>query len=306
MKGQPLDEDSLLRLINEKGETNPSVETSWTSKYWDMIGQLYWAPQYIGMKSISQRHWQIKDEYVLIPREMVNRDGPLYCRDKKIDLFYEYMRRQEESFNHIFDFAFATLTGDVTAEIFSGVCAVPADESYLSLGQEMRKRFGWTQHENVTAPDGLFTGEKSILAVELKFNAKTSLDQLAKYLMIMLSEEEYLAQEKDLHLLYIFNAPPERTLLPQLGIESLEDLSVDILIGQVKNKRTRSYLEERHEKAQRALERLSIQAVHWQDFTMRLELFCAALSDSRGERTIRNIIEGLIKEIKAHPLSNTD
>lgn len=85
----------------------------------DVVDHFYWAPQYIGLKSIPQRHWTIVGDTVSIPKDMISPKGPLYRRLRTGDEYWNYVRRQEETFNHIFDIIFAILKegrGDRTIE----------------------------------------------------------------------------------------------------------------------------------------------------------------------------------------------
>jgi len=90
---------------------------TWTKKYWDIVDQFYWTPNYLGLKSIPREQWTIEDGVVSIPRDMTNPNGPLYRRTRSGDEYWSFVRRQEETFNHIFDLAFAILPGDVVSDV---------------------------------------------------------------------------------------------------------------------------------------------------------------------------------------------
>jgi|LFEF01.1.fsa_nt_gb hypothetical protein len=45
---------------------------TWNRKYCDLAEQFFWAPQYIGMRSIPQRLWQTDGDRVSVPRELVS------------------------------------------------------------------------------------------------------------------------------------------------------------------------------------------------------------------------------------------
>jgi hypothetical protein len=78
---------------------------SWTKNYWDIVGEFYWVPSYLGLKSIPRRHWAIDGEMVSVPKEMTNTTGPLYRRVRSGREYWDFVRRQEETFNHIFNLA---------------------------------------------------------------------------------------------------------------------------------------------------------------------------------------------------------
>ena len=182
-----------------------------------MLNQFYWSPQYIGLKSIPQNLWQRDGANVTIPLELVNPNGPLYRRTKKGEEYWGYVHRQEETFNHIFSLAFAMLPGSVIRDVLAQFTPLGDHEDFQPLGCEIRHRYGWDESTNITTPDGYFIGQGHLLAVELKFNAKTSPDQLAKYLLLMVSEEIFQNRKMDLRLLYIFSRDPSSCLDKQLG-----------------------------------------------------------------------------------------
>jgi len=173
----------------------------WARIYWDIVEHFYWAPQYLGLKSIPQRYWVKSDDRVSVPQEMTNPDGPLYRRLRKINAFWPYVQRQEETFNHVFDIATAILPPSELAALFCPLAGMPGHQGLEALGQDIRPRYNWGEHENITAPDAMLVSPVTALAVELKFNAKTSLDQLAKYIGLLMMEEKNQGARTHLGLL---------------------------------------------------------------------------------------------------------
>lgn len=281
---------------------------SWTTKYWDAVSQFYWTPDYLGLKSIPQRLWTIDGDTVSIPREMTNSSGPLYRRLRSGDDYWEYVRRQEETFNHIFDLTFAILPGDVVGDILNRFSSAGSGHNYESIGRELSARYSWGEHDNITTPDGFFVAKDSILAVELKFNAKTSLDQLAKYMMLLVSEELVIGQRANLDLLYIFNSDPDSTFEKHVGVPPNlvgTDLMEDLVMS-VSKKRVGRFLLEHKTAFRSVLERTNIHCIHWQDLSDTLKRFTEKLSEERGDRTLKRLIDGLRMEIGGHPLSHVE
>lgn len=278
---------------------------SWTKVYWDMIDHLYWAPQYVGLKSIPQRFWTTDADTVTIPRKMTNPSGPLYRRLRSRKEFWTYVRRQEETFNHIFDITFAVLPGDVTGEILGPLTEAGFGHTYDNVGREVGSRYSWGD-DNITNPDGFYIAADSILAVELKFNAKTSLDQLTKYLLLFVAEELNTGRRENLDLLYIFNKDPVATFSKQIGVSpnALGDLAYDDLVGSVRNKKVRMFLQDNDTVGRDVLSRIKLTVISWQEFFDCLSKFSNRLSDGRGDRTLKRLIDGLTTEIAQHPLSN--
>jgi hypothetical protein len=279
---------------------------TWTKKYWEIIDYLYWVPSYIGLKSIPQKLWNEKEDMICIPKSKVNMSGPIYTRDKKIKDFMPYVRRIEEMFNNIFDLVFAILPEDVNAEIWSRCTGEEYKKPLKSFGLNIRPRYGWTEHENITQVDGYFISEETVLSVELKFNAKTSRDQLVKYIYLMMLEEKYAGKKKQVHLLYIFNKTPYESLQKQLDCapENIADLNPRDLQMACKNKKVCRYVEEHFEDFQDILKRLKLFSMDYTEFTNVLSTFSKMQQDDVGGRTLKRLLEGLIYETEVHPLSN--
>ena len=280
---------------------------SWTNKYWDIVDHFFWAPHYLGLKSIPQKLWKIDGEMVCVPKEMTHSTGPLYRRLRSGEEYWQFVRRQEETFNHIFDLAFAILPGDVICDLLCQFTNTGPGHDYASFGREISERYFWSD-ENVTTPDGFFVAQDSILAVELKFNAKTSLDQLAKYMMLFIVEEQLSGERESLDLLYIFSSDPEATFESQTGVDS-EEVNEDLaakLIDAAKGQIARQFLGDNQESLKGVLERVNIHCISWLDFRDMLVRFSAKLGDEPGDRTLRKLLNGLATAIAEHPLSKVD
>jgi hypothetical protein len=210
-------------------------------------------------------------------------------------------------FAHIFDLTFAVLPGDVVGDVLHPLVGVTARHAYEALGTQVRTRYGGGEHDNVTTPDAFLVAPEAILAVELKFDAKTSLDQLAKYLMLFTAEERLTGTRTDLHLLYVLNRDPRATLERQLGIDTaaIDETLFERLRDAVKNERVRTFLNEHSSAAKDTLRRLRVQGITWQMLLDRLAEISQSLAQATGvgDRTLKRLIDGLISEIRDHPLA---
>lgn len=279
---------------------------SWTDKYWDIVDTFYWTPDYIGLKSIPKSQTKDEGETVRVPKSMTNTNGPLYRRLRKGVQFRDYVRRQEEIVNQIFDLTFGVAAGNVVSDVLGKLAGLPASENFSSLGLETRYRYGWGEHRNVTQHDGFFVGQDTNLAVELKFNAKSSPDQLAKYCFLLLSEEKYSKKTLAPHLLFIMNEPPKNALTMQLGINpgDIGAQHSDFLIGSLRNKIVKDFLEQNRDAFRDILDRINVSGCTWADLVEQLDNYVSGLTDSDGDKTLANLLVGFSGEIRKHPLSN--
>jgi len=283
-------------------------ESSWTRKYWDAIDLLYWTPKYLGLSSIPVDSMEVHGDTVTIPKSMTNRRGPLYRRTRSGKDYWEYVQRQEETFNHIFDITFAILPGNVVSKIFNNFTRSGSDHKFESIGREIYQRYGWGINDNITSPDGYFVSSSSVLAVELKFNAKTSLDQLAKYVYLLVMEEKREGPKKHLDLVYITPSDPVEKFVKQVGLQPSEvsEALFPQLLAAAGNSTVRSWLNTDAARFRDVLNRLTVHCISWQEFARSLENFSKPLSKSPGDQTMSRLIGGLVTEIYRHPLSKAD
>lgn len=281
-------------------------DRGWISTYWDTLDQLYWSPQYLGLKSIPQHDWVVNGDSVSIPKGLTNPKGPLYRRTRLREGYWEYLSRQEEPFNYLFNMVFSILPGDVIAVLFDRFTKAGVSHFYKSTGN-LWNRYGlWSQYDNTTSPDGFFVAEDAVLAVELKFNAKTSLDQFAKYMMLLTVEEDRIGSKDRLDLVYIFRSEPDATFECYLQTcpGDVGEEMYDRLLDSVKNEAVRLIIHE-HEAAYRnVLGRAKVTCIDWKSFAAGLVAYRETLGNDCGDRTLKRLLAGLLVAIEEHPLSD--
>lgn len=277
----------------------------WTNSYWDMLYDLYWQPDYVGLKSIPQHHWLQTETTVTIPKSMVNLQGPLYRRTRKGSDYWRFVKSREETFNHIFTLALSILPGTFISKIFGTFCAIDKPENFQSLQRNTRQRYGWKDDANVTTPDILLVSPETILAVELKFNAPTSPDQLAKYIHILTLEHMLSPQPKTLKLLYILNKNPEKYLPHHIkqSLASIQTLTADDLLTFTNNSHTQNFIQQNPKIITYVLQNTTIYGTTWSDLRKELTKISKSLDTTEGDQTLTHIVAGLIHEIEVHPLS---
>lgn len=278
---------------------------SWTDSYWDTVNEFYWVPTYLGLKSIPRKKWTIDAGTVSIPIEVTNPSGPLYRRIINSKDFPEFIRRQEETFNHLFNLTLSLLPGKLISTTFQPFFEKTIETDYLLANSEHYRGFPWIDNANVSTPDSFLISDESILAVEIKFNAKTSLDQLAKYVALIASEMIYGRQQQHYSLLYIYpnnaveNFHKEISLLPS----DIDENCLNLLIENCKNKKACDFLMHESNAVKQVLENLEVSCITWQNMHERLAELIEELSDSVGDQTLARLLGGLNTEIERHPLS---
>lgn len=170
--------------------------------------------------------------------------------------------------------------------------------------------YGSSEHDNVTTPDGFFVAQRSILALKLTLGATTSLDQVAKYLLLFALEEKLTGRRDHLSLVYVFSRAPEDTFRKQTGIaaSAFNPNTFEVLLASTRNGAVRALLEQHAYGANDCLSRLNIHCISWQALVRELTNFSERFRSGSGigDRTLTRLIDGVITEIRRHPLSNVE
>lgn len=275
----------------------------WTTKYWDILDQLYWWPRYMGFRSIGQKHWQQHGGMVCIPAEMVNMTGPLYSRERKADDLRRYLSGSEEILNHVFDLTFAIAPDAVIHEAFCAPLGFSDDGSFESVGRETAARYGWGKSDNITQHDGLFVSQKSAIAVELKLLSPSWPEQIAKYAAILTWEEQNHGRRDNLGLLFIV---PEKAMAGHWRKCGLTSAAIDgSWLDRTWTKplpKAVSKLFTTHEAEVRSvLDRLTISVISWTELHATLAAIQVDLDQAvAGQQTLYRLLTGFIAQLVAH------
>lgn len=279
----------------------------WTDKYWDAINELYWYPRYLGLKSIPQKQWVKTATSVTIPRNLTNPSGPLYRRIQSGDEYRAYVRRQEEIFNHIWNIALAVLPGDVIADLCNPFLRWQADCNYYLHTGTVGDRYAALSEGNVTTPDCLLRSDEALLAIEIKFNARTSLEQIAKYVSVLVAEEQLGSPRSRLGLLYVYPADASKRFTKETGEvpEAINASAYEKLEASTDHPILRRFMRDNRKAFESALDRLTVTCITWSEISRSISAYNQALGDTKGDRTLARLLHGLEREIHDHPLSRS-
>lgn len=275
----------------------------WQAKYWDIIEQLYWRPDYIGLKSINQKKWVHQEGVICVPIDMVNKSGPLYTRQHKAEELLNKLRRYEEVLNHVFDITFAIAPDNVIEEIFYEPLGFSDIGPFESVGREVRSRFSWGASENITQADGFYVSDRSIVATELKLKSFSDPLQIIKYAALFVLEEKYSGRKEQLGLLYIIPQNALSKHWSKCGLTT-NQINADFL-DQIERERLPKYIQvllELEENSFRdVLDRIELQAISWSDLYRKIQEKIHGLDISNpGEQTLYKLLSGFLKSLEAH------
>lgn len=276
---------------------------TWNTKYWDMVEQLYWTPSYVGMGSITRKHWERRDGMVCIPEEMVNQTGSLYTRERKIHDLKADLHGKEEILNHIFDLTFAIAPDSLISEVFLDPLGFSDSGPFDSVGRETAARYGWSASENITQQDGLFVSRKSAVAVEIKLGTSSSAEQIAKYAALLAWEELRHGSRPQLGLLFVVPAAALGDHWRKCGLEGPK-IDSTFLTGEWKGGLPKAIIKLFHahpELVASVLDRLRLAAISWAELRDRLMRIRASLDPKqRGEQTLAKLIDGFLAQLDSH------
>jgi hypothetical protein len=277
---------------------------TWNAKYWDILDNLFWAPRYLGLKSIPRKKWIVEEKMVSIPRDLIaTTDGPLYFRSRKVDDQMSYLERQEETLNHLFDLTFSIAGDDVISQALCGPLALEDSGPFDSIGREIRQRYRWGRLENVTQQDGFFVSQRSLVGVELKLGSKSSAEQIAKYLALMVWEELESGPRDQHGLLFVVSANAIASQWKDVGLKSasLDDGFVNRVRGMKVPSRIRNLFAENSDRLNAIAGRLKLGVISWEELRNILVDYRSRLDHSRpGDQTLDKLLDGLCNQINRH------
>ena len=272
----------------------------WNSKYWDIVDDFYWVPNYLGLKSIGRKKWTERDGLICVPSEQVNRTGPLYTRERKATENVGDLRRKEEILNHMFDLTFAIAGDSVVWELLVEPLGFEDRGPFESFGKEVRDRYGWG-NSNVTQQDGLFVSRSSIVGVELKTGSGSSPEQILKYVLLMCCEEYISGPRRNVGLLYIVPENSRAALWRKCGVH--EDGQIDAsFLEKLPRKKLDSFLGALDGLSEDAfkslLDRLHLAFISWTEFDHAMREIVARLDpEDPGDQTLMNLLNGFRSQV---------
>ena len=310
VSGADLDQETKAWVNGEYDKRQATTE-GWVGRFWDIFENLYWDTKYIGLESNKISN----DLMRTVVRSGTFRDNDslprqVYYRVANSREHWKRMISLEEPFNHIFNLTFAILSEPIISKFFAPLCKREKLPPLRILGRSLPEHFGWNRMANITSPDAYFVGEGIVLAIENKFHSKTSAEQVAKYIYLLMNEEK-LQREKvkdpeakiQMHLMFIFNKDPKIQFSSDVGVLP-DKLDLELLLGSLRDGNIKRYFEADTDRTVDTLKRVNIHMYNWHDFAKGLHDFEAKLvqdvNTSTDAATVINLLDGLQAAIMAH------
>jgi len=277
---------------------------TWNGKYWDIVGNLYWTPRYLGLQSISRNKWRVDGEWISVPKRLVtNSSGPLYVRSRKFDELTTYLHGQEEILNHLFNLLFSIAGDAVISRLLCHPLGLAETGPFESLGREVGSRYGWRESENVTQQDGLFVSTSSVVGVELKLESTSWPEQIAKYIALMIWEEAFSHQREHLGLLFIVpeSAMSEHWSNVGLNGPTIDESFVSRLNPERLPKKIQTLFETYPDQVRSVLRRIRLGVISWTKFSEQISAMEKELDPSQaGDQTLLRLLAGFRDQLERH------
>jgi hypothetical protein len=191
---------------------------TWRNRYWDVVSNFYWNPNYIGLQSIQLKKLEAADDCVRVPLSMLNTSGPLYTRVTKLDEMVVKLGRTEEILGHVFNIAFAIAPDALIQKLFGTPLGFSDIGPFASFGQQDIINECGLHGKNVGQHDALFLSDSTAIAIELKTGAKSSANQIMKYVALFGRLSNRRPELRDFGLVFICPQRDAPKLLASCGV----------------------------------------------------------------------------------------
>jgi len=278
---------------------------AWNNVFWDAIDGLYWEPKRLGLKSIPREGKIVSDDGVFVPKDYLNFSGGLY---RRVGTAKENIRAikqsSENSLNDIFDLTLAIGSDHIRKRLVFDPLQIEEAGRTKVVGKNISAHFAWPkENENLTQHDGFYIGPNSSVCVELKLDASSSLDQVAKYAFLQKEEEHRRGSAASLGLLYIVPESKRSVFKNKYvdGKESVIQSILDVENPVSRNSAINMKISDDVEGFRSVLNRMNISVISWRDIATALEeLIEHHGTNSSGDRTAARLLEGLLSQIGMH------
>ena len=278
---------------------------AWNQKYWDILNQIYWTPNYMGLESIDEEKLKRHDQYICIPKQLVNNKNRLYTRTSKYDELKKKLNTYEEILNHVFNLTFAIAGDAVLERLFCTPLGFNDIGPFESIGREIAQRYEWVS-ENVTQPDGFYLTSNSLIGIEIKLTSTfSSPSQIMKYAALFAWEEQkHKRLFDDIGLLYIIPKTSRAKHWKKCGLDGpeIDESFIEKWLNDLKeNSEVRKLYEDCSQTMSSVLNRLKLSVITWSSLRKELlsierELNCQDV----GDQTLLRLLSGFRTQLEEH------
>lgn len=153
------------------------MKPAWTKYYYDILDFYFWEPQHLGkIKNPKSRYENYTD-------------------------IFNHLEKMEVSLNHQLALFFNIIPEEILDGLLNSIVKNKTKEQFTYESDATTKII--EKSKDFTQPDFLFQGRHSLLAIEVKIDSVSSLDQLMKYIFLSVLIKKKTKSVKKLNLVYL-------------------------------------------------------------------------------------------------------
>lgn len=274
---------------------------SWNDKYWDTLDQIYWTPDYVGLRPVRPMSDPSRPDVLILPRSDVPSGNSLYTRSIKSKDMAAHLHRREETLNHVLDIGLAIAPDALLNLLVANPLGFEDDGPYESIGREVDQRFGIT--ENAFQQDGFFVSNRSALAIEIKLKSSSSPEQVLKYALMLAMEEAITGQRENIGLLYVVPSGTEDDLWRGCGLDGprMRPDLIELVRSRKMPGALQRLLEPREGQVRDLMDRMNLACVSWTWVRDKIVTVEAGLNNADpGQQCYGRLLLGMRRQIEAH------
>ena len=160
---------------------------SWLEAYYEALEFFYWEPQHMRLKKPAAEELEALEA--------------IAKRASRSDQVMAHLRKMEVTLNQNIRQFFCLAPGSLLTHFFQDIYSRPANfvGEFRLYGREVDSELDL---RNFTQPDFLFVSKQSVVSIEMKVRAQSSIDQILKYALLGLAVEVTQNEQKQhYHLL---------------------------------------------------------------------------------------------------------
>jgi hypothetical protein len=213
----------------------------------------------------------------------------------------ERLRHLEVTLNHSLTLFFVLAPASLRNLLFETVFKRPFEGEFEMYGSGIEATLGLP---NGTQPDFMFASRDDVVFVEMKVGAKSSVEQVLKYALLGLAKEVHSGRPKFHHLALLAPSAFE-SLWPERFADSAD---LHRVLAETHHEaflaRHGKHLAEHESRFQEIVENFDISSFTYSDLTEFLNNQ-APNGQSGAETVYRNLIDGMVGELRRRSLTNT-
>ncbi|MEJ2649900.1 MAG: hypothetical protein P8016_16015 [Sedimentisphaerales bacterium] len=252
-------------------------ERDWTSEYYEILEFYFWEPQHLGRAKSSK------------------------CRYATPVEALKHVQKMEVSLNHMLNLFFRLAPSEVLLHLIADTTGNRAQSAMHLLSRQEVSAFC-----QLVQPDLMFQGDSMNFSIEMKLNAKSSLEQAWKYALLHTLADMHNGKDRASYLMFLGKGK-----FSSLWKENIKSPSE--LYGFLRNAKLEKFQRKAEavenisidwKRVKETLEKTSILYWNYQTLKLFLKEFTEPLVNASGaEQTFVHLINGLLAEIERRKLA---